>query len=155
MKNRRAKNIDANIINCIVQILDGWTGKLSWDLLIGTIAQRTSCTYTRQALHRHEQILAAFQLRKEYLSDSRPDNQRAPESLTIPEVAVLMDRYARLQGENMRIKAENERLLAQFDIWAYNAHTRGLDEDFLNRPLPCIDREVTRLPTLPPKPKKR
>lgn len=154
MANRRAKNLDDSIIEAIVQILDGWTEKLTWDLFIEAIAQRTRFTYTRQALHRHERILAAFQLRKDYLSDTRTGKQRAPESLTVPEVMALIQRYERLEGENARLKTENERLLLQFEVWAYNAHTRGLDEDFLNRPLPRIDREVTRLDAAPSRRKK-
>lgn len=141
---KRAENLDAATIEQVVQVLDGWAGKLTWDALVTAVAERTGCTYTRQALHRHERIFKAFQIRKQNLSRSKPQ-QRAPESLSTAEVTTLMDRCARLDAENARLKAENERLLLQFDVWAYNAHTRGLDEDFLNRPLPAIDREVTRI----------
>jgi hypothetical protein len=48
-----------------------------------------------------------------------------------------------LTGENQRLKAENDRLLEQFVRWAYNASTRNLDEAFLSRPLPHVDREQT------------
>ena len=145
MKPKRAKNIDNKVVEAVVQVLDGWTGKLTWDLLITAIAERMGCTYTRQALHRQSRIFEAFKLRKQLLSRSRPTAERTPESLSVAEVNALMQRCGRLEGENTRLRAENERLLLQFVVWAYNAHTRGLDEDFLNRPLPSIDREVTRI----------
>lgn len=49
----------------------------------------------------------------------------------------------RLEAETARLKDENNRLLVQFATWAFNAHTRGLDEVFLNRPLPRISRGQT------------
>lgn len=145
MKIKRAKNLDDAVIEIIVQVLDGWIGKLTWDLFIKAITERTGCTYTRQALHRHARISEAFRVAKQHLGRSCPISERAPKSLSIAEITALMDRCVRLEGESARLRAENERLLLQFVVWAYNAHTRGFDEDFLNRPLPSIDREVTRL----------
>lgn len=145
MAGKRAKNLDDKTVQLLVQMLDGWTGDLSWALFIDAIARKTRCTYTRQALHRHQRILEAFQLRKEYFGKRREGGQRVPESLSVAEIAALIERCDRLTAENIRLKAENERLLAQFNIWAYNAHTRGLGEEFLNRPLPPIDRDTTKL----------
>jgi hypothetical protein len=144
MKIKRAKNLNAESIENVVQVLDGWEGKLTWDLFIKAVASRTGCTYTRQALHRHERIAKAFQLRKQSLSNFK-DQKRSTEHLSVAELTVIIDRCARLESENTRLRAENERLLLQFVTWAYNAHTRGLDKEFLNRPLQPIDREVTRL----------
>lgn len=144
MAVKRAKNLDAQAIEVIVGVLDGWSGKLSWELLIATIAQRMHSTYTRQALHRHERIRIAFQLRKETLAASQDKPYRPPERLSTAEIAALQERCERLVVENTRLGRENEQLLIQFAVWAYNAHTRGLTEEFLNRPLPSVDREVTR-----------
>lgn len=57
-----------------------------------------------------------------------------------PELQVSLERIARLESENRRLESENERLLEQFVRWAYNAHTRGLDQYLLDRPLPHVDR---------------
>jgi hypothetical protein len=54
-----------------------------------------------------------------------------------------MQRMARLEAENERLRTENDQLLEQFARWAYNAHTRGLDEKFLNRVLPSVNRGQT------------
>ena len=55
-----------------------------------------------------------------------------------------MERMARLEAENQRLEAENQRLLEQFVTWAYNAHTRGITKEFLNQPLPRVNRGQTR-----------
>lgn len=57
---------------------------------------------------------------------------------------VALDRIARLESENRRLESENNQLLEQFARWAYNAHPRGLDYDFLNRPLPLVNRGQSR-----------
>lgn len=145
MKSKREKNLDEGVIEGVVQVLDGWQGKLTWDLLIKAVADRTGRVYTRQAFHRHQRIFEAFQVCKQQVSRSRPLTAKSPERLSADEVKVLIDRCARLEGENARLRAVNERLLLQFEVWLYNAHTRGLDEEFLNRSLPSIDREVTRI----------
>lgn len=54
-----------------------------------------------------------------------------------------MARIARLEAENQRLEAESQRLLEQFVVWAYNAHTRGLDKEFLSQPLPRVNRGQT------------
>lgn len=68
MTKSRSKNLDDEAIELIVGILDGWSGKLTWDLLAEAIAKRTRVRYTRQALDKHCRIKAAFQLTKERLS---------------------------------------------------------------------------------------
>ena len=66
----RSRNLTPVAIEQIVSILDGWSGKLTWDLLIQSVARRLRGTYTRQALHKHERIRDAFTLRKKTLSIS-------------------------------------------------------------------------------------
>lgn len=134
----RSRNLTPGAIEQIVSILDGWSGKLTWDLLIQSVARRLRGTYTRQALHKHERIKRAFMLRKQILSASVGTRK-----VISPESQVANDRVARLEGENARLQMENDRLLEQFVRWAYNAYTRGLDEQFLSRPLPTINRQQT------------
>lgn len=139
MSRRRAKNLDDEAIKRIVELLDGWNGDLSWQALIGQIQARLQSKYTRQALHRHERIRLAFENTKERLA-SPVKKQRDPDYL----IRVPAARIARLEAENHRLQQENDRILEQFVRWAYNAHTRGLDEAFLNRPLPPVDRRPTK-----------
>lgn len=136
---RRGKNLTDDAIEQIVRLLDGWSGKLTWEALIDAIVARLHCRYTRQALYKHERIRAAYALRKEALGGQR-ENEVPRGSQQVVE---LKGRVARLEAENQRLEAENQRLLEQFVVWAYNAHTRGLDKDFLSHPLPRVNRDQT------------
>lgn len=140
MTRVRERNLDDKVVATIVEVLDGWGGKLSWEALIEAVERREGLRYTRQALHRHERIRLAFTVRKKALSGQ--DGQ--PREAASPELQVALDRIARLEAENQRLAAENNALLEQFARWAYNAQTRNLTEDFLNNPLPAVDREQSK-----------
>lgn len=138
---KRAKNLDDTDITQIVEMLDGWAGKLSWELLIDAIEKRSYMRYTRQALHKHDRIGQAYSQRKKSLSEQGVEKDVAHLS---PELQVAQQQLSRLTAENTRLKVENERLLEQFVRWAYNAHSRNIDKEFLNQPLPSVDRDVTK-----------
>ena len=120
---KRAKNLDDNDIAEIVGILDGWSGKLSWELFIEAIERRKHAAYTRQALYMHERIRHAFALRKKGTANG--DTASVPKGDS-PELQAALQRLGRLENETARLQAENQRLLDQFAHWVYNAHTRGL-----------------------------
>lgn len=130
-------------IETIVKIIDGWSRseKLTWDNLILVVQMRLFRKYSRQALSRHERIKRAYRLKKQFLST---DSDSKAEFKSV-ELQKAMERIKRLKAENERLKAENNSLLEQFARWAYNAHTKGLDEAFLNRPLMPVDREKTKI----------
>lgn len=117
-------------------MLDAWTGPLTWDLLIKEIERATEQLYTRQALHGRVRISDAFHLTKQRLARGgtkrplacSPDLERANETIRT------------LRARIQRLETENDRLLGQFARWAYNAHGRKLDENFLNQPLPPVNR---------------
>ena len=136
MKQRRAKNLDDAGIKQIVEILDGWSEKLTWELLIDAVELRMHNRYTRQTLHKHERIRNAFELRKTGLASG----DGTIGIVRSAELQKALERTARLEAENTRLDSENVKLLEQFVRWAYNAHTRGLDNNFLNQPLPAVDR---------------
>lgn len=141
---RRGKNLTDEAIEQIVRLLDGWEGKLTWEALINATVTRLHCRYTRQALHKHERIRAAFALRKKSLGGQEKVGIRRGSG----QLEDAMTRIARLEAENQRLDAENQRLLEQFVVWAYNAHTRGLDKEFLSQPLPRVNRRQTLEPAL-------
>lgn len=142
---QRSKNLGDSEIETIVGILDGWSEKLTWESLIDAIESRTRMRYTRQALNQHERIKLAFQLTKERLSGEPRPQKQLNSGLNATEAKVFMDRFQKLEAENTRLKLENERLLEQFVVWAYNASNRGLDADYLSQPLPRVDRDQTKL----------
>ncbi len=137
---KRSKNLGDDEIKQIVEILDGWSGKLSWELLIDAIELRMFSRYTRQGLYKHERIRNAFELKKNEGAEGGKDVKRA----SSPQLQIALDRIVRLESENRRLESENNQLLEQFARWAYNAHTRGLDHEFLNRPLPSVNRGQTK-----------
>lgn len=132
----RSKNLNDQSIEAIVKILDGWSGKLTWDLLIEEIRKRLHQTYTRQALFAHDRIKSAFNLQKGRL----PYVKEGSKKLYRPEDVAESERNARLMAENARLENENQRLLEQFNRWAYNAHTQGFSEEVLNKALPKVYR---------------
>ncbi|KNC13655.1 hypothetical protein [Pseudomonas sp. RIT-PI-a] len=141
MVKRRAKNIDDCAIQQIVGVLDGWAAKLSWDLLVDEIEKRLGVRYTRQTLDKHARIKIAYQCTKQRLSEAySPEHQK---KLACQELGPIMERLERLAVENARLRAENGHMLEQFVTWAYNAHLKGLTKEYLNTPLPRVDREVT------------
>jgi hypothetical protein len=148
MTRIREKNLDEDVVGTIVGVLDGWSGRLSWDALIKAVERRAGLSYTRQTLHRHERIRLAFAIRKKALLDR--NDERSHEAMPL-ELQVALDRIARLEAENLRLAAENNALIDQFAVWGYNAHIRNLTEEFLNKPLPSVDREPSE-PRAPRKP---
>lgn len=130
-------------IETIVKIIDGWSknDKLTWDNLILAAQMRLHHKYSRQAFSRHDRIKSAFTLKKRLLSNASASG-REFKSVEMQKAMELIDR---LKSENGRLKAENNSLLEQFARWAYNAHTRGLDEKFLNKPLMPVDRDRTKI----------
>lgn len=137
----RARNLDDKAIELVLSTLDGWNGKLTWDLLIEEVATRTRQRYTRQALSGHERIQKAFTDRKTALAEraDKPGSKKADGAEQTLEQQVI----ARLEAQVRRLTAENSALLEKFAVWAYNARIRGLDEAFLSQPLPAVHRHKT------------
>jgi hypothetical protein len=136
---KRAKNLTDTDIKQVVEILDGWSGKLTWELLIDAVELRMHNRYTRQTLHKHERIRHAFDLQKKNLSGVEGNAGRT----VTREMQIALQQIERLKAENRRLESENDRLLEQFTRWAYNAHTRGLDKEFLDQPLFAVNRGQT------------
>lgn len=145
----RSRNLTDADIASIVGVLDGWTETLSWEGLIEAISKRLGVRYTRQTLSKHVRIQNGFNLAKTRQSAAR--NEPGSKGLNLAglsdvEAKIISERYQRLSAEVDRLRLENEQLLEQFIVWAYNAHTRGLDEAFLSRPIPSVDRGQTKRP---------
>ena len=134
--NQRSKNINDEITLKILNILDGWTDKLTWALLIEKIEKRIFQKYTRQALNAHERIKKAFELRKGRI----PHVKSGSKKLFSPEAIIESERNAVLRAKNERLEAENERLRETFNKWAYNAYSKGITKEQLDLPLKKVHR---------------
>lgn len=129
----RSRNLSAADVTVVLELLDGWSGRLSWELLIEQVERRLLFRYTRQALHGHEQIASAFKVTKLRI---RGLIGRAP--VEDPALQKSLEVNARLQAQVLRLETENELLIQKFVRWAYNAHLRGVGEQDLERPLPSM-----------------
>lgn len=137
-----AKHLTVDDIDKIVDLLDGWEGKLTWDLLVEQAEIVIGHATTRQTLPTFPRIKSAFKFKKEGGQGSAkwtPDNVPKPQSLKIATEKII-----KLTDENKRLKRESRDLMEQFVIWQYNAHINQLTEEQLNKPLPAIDRELTK-----------
>lgn len=141
MKRIRGKNIDDAIEKAIIGILDGWRGKLSWDLLRKAVFAQVGHLYVRQTLDANERISAAYKAHRARLRGSTQD---VPSPEMSPELRILHELNERLKAENVRLLAENRAYIETFTNWAYNASNRGLTNEYLNTPIPKIDKEQTR-----------
>ncbi|WP_316413764.1 hypothetical protein [Mesoterricola silvestris] len=127
-------------ITRILETLDSWRGPLTWNLLLDVVAVLLGHRFTRQALWNHESIRLAFGVRQSISVKQAKAQPRGSLGLIAAH-----ERIATLQAKVARLEEANERLKVQFIRWAHNAHKRGLDEDFLNQPLPAIDREKSKI----------
>jgi hypothetical protein len=141
MARVRGKNIDEETVAIIVGILDGWSGKLSWNLLIDAVFARVGHRYVRQALDANERISHAYKLHRGRLRERPPE---LPNPDISPEEQVLQESIERLEAENERLSAENNLYRETFTIWLTNASYKGLTEDYLNTPLTKVNREQTK-----------
>ncbi len=132
-----AKHLTDKDIEQIICILDGWRDKLSWEALCDACLPVTGSKPARQTLIKFNRITSAYSACKKRLKEDVPE-LRAP-----PSMRVAIERIARLERENERLKRENTELLQQFVVWQYNAHIRGLSAHELNKALPGIDRGQT------------
>lgn len=140
----RAPNLSADAIESVVEVLDGWSGKLTWDRLIAALEAKLRATYTRQALSNHARIADAFDQRKKALRGAGGEKKQPLKDLS-PEMMIAMQRIERLEAESARLSAENERLLVQFSVWLYNAEMRGLTKEQLSATMPATLKEATAL----------
>ena len=89
---------DARIAE-IVSVIDGWRGKLTWQLLIDALEPRMG-RYSRVALSNHTRIADAFRARKNAIGGRE---EGAVEGKT-KEIQMLLGRIDRLKSENERLE---------------------------------------------------
>jgi hypothetical protein len=120
------------MINQSVMMLDGWAGKLTWDLYLEALTLDLGHRYTKAAMLRHPRIKDAWGHAKERCRDYVESQSKAP------EVALADSRQRELEARVERLTRENNKLLEQFVRWAHNATRRGMSLEDLDRPLPYV-----------------
>jgi hypothetical protein len=82
-------------------------------------------------------------IKNAFIAAKKRIKEGSPQIPAPPSMRVAIERIARLECENERLKRENTELLQQFVVWQYNAHIHGLSDRELNKALPRIDRGQT------------
>lgn len=142
MKKTRAPDLTSERIQVVIDVLDGWNGKLTWVLLIAAVEKILGITYSRFTLSEYPEIANHFGLTKAVLR-GRYDLQRV-----VPRdqaVRAALKQVDRLQATVDRLKHENMLLKEQFVTWANNAERKGVTIMMLNAPLAKPQRDQSKL----------
>jgi hypothetical protein len=120
-------------IDIAVRLLDGWTGKLTWERYRALLAtELDGAVYTKAGLRKQSRILDAWEATKSRLKDSMeaagaPSNGDAA-------IAHLKQTVQRLRDVITRLERENHDLLVQFQRWSHNAtFDKGMTRNQLDR----------------------
>lgn len=135
------KKLHDATINQIKEQIDLWApsdGPLTWEAICDLVKARFGREYTRQGLYKIEGIRIAYTVRRNALRRMTNVASRAS-----TELQRALERIAGLEAERDRLKEENRALLEQFVVWTFNVSSKGLNPEFLNEPLPPIDRDAT------------
>lgn len=125
-----APKLTDNSIDTAVKVLDGWAGKLTWERYLAVLELEIGHKYTKAAMLRHPRIADAWREAKERSSNVTKGGYG---NVALSQAKA---RIQRLEARVARLEKENHQLLEQFLRWSYNANSRGLTPEVLNRPLP-------------------
>lgn len=140
-KKSRAPDLTDEIVQAVIDILDGWKGKLTWDLLLEAVREKTGIMYSRFTFADYSSVANAFTLRKKELSGSWQTKQTSPRD---ERVRAALEQVERYRSKVERLDKQNQLLLEQFHTWAVNAERKGVTMDMLNAPLPKPSRDRSR-----------
>lgn len=133
MRKQRAPDLTQEVLHSVLDSLDGWSGKLTWDLLLEEVERLTGHRYSRFTFADYPQIADAFSLKKEVLRGRAAEPPSTPRD---ERVRTALEQAARYKAKCLRLEQENQLLLEQFVTWAINAERKGVTMSMLNAPLP-------------------
>lgn len=141
MKKNRAPDLTTERINLVLEMLDIWRGKLTWELLLDAVEESTGYRYSRFTFAEYPEIANAFSLKKDSLRGTLPRSRGEPRDERVRAALAQTERY---KAKAARLEAENQLLIEQFVTWAVNAERKGITMEMLNAPLPKPNRERTK-----------
>ena len=141
MKKSRAPDLTNERIAMVLDTLDGWKNKLTWELLLDAVESSTGYRYSRFTFAEYPEIANAFSLKKDSLRGTLPRERGVPRDERVAAALAQADRYKAKAG---RLEAENQLLSEQFVTWALNAERKGVTIDMLSAPLPKPERDRTK-----------
>ncbi|NMF88802.1 hypothetical protein [Aromatoleum petrolei] len=141
MKKNRAPDLTAERIAFVLDTLDTWKGKLTWELLLASVEAKTGIRYSRFTFADYPQIANAFSIKKDALRGTLPRSRGEPRDERVRAALAQAERY---KAKVDRLEAENQLLTEQFVTWAINAERKGVTMDMLNTPLPKPERDRSK-----------
>lgn len=136
------KIITSRTLPTVLDELDCWTGKLTWDLFCQHLAGVLKVkSISRHTLLSYPELVDAFKQKKNAIKESK-SSESLPADMTLESALRRIDE---LEAKSSRLEAENDRLKEQFVRWQYNLYMMpGVDMDRLNqqvdKPLAKVDR---------------
>src|ERR1043165_9502391 len=103
MKKSRAPDLTQQVLAQVLDTLDGWKGKLTWELLLEEGEKLTGHRDSRFTFADYPQIADAFRGRKEALRGTLPRTASEPKD---ERLRAAMQRMERLEAKNDRLEAE-------------------------------------------------
>jgi len=124
-----------------LNLLDKWTGKLTWNEYVKKLGEELGTTVTPGAIKKHEKIQAAFTSKKKTLKD-KVESSGLSGNATIDS---LIAENESLESKVRRLEDELNLYKEQFVRWQHNLYMMpGVDMDALNatidKPLVAVDR---------------
>lgn len=141
MKKNRAPDLTDERIAVVLETLDAWKGKLTWELLLDAVQASTGYRYSRFTFAEYPEIANAFSLKKDALRGTSPHARGEPRDERVRSALAQAERY---KAKANRLEAENQLLTEQFVTWAINAERNGVTLDMLNNPLPKPQRDRSK-----------
>lgn len=141
MKKNRAPDLTNERIATVLETLDAWKGKLTWELLLDAVETSMGHRYSRFTFAEYPQLANAFSLKKDSLRGTLPRLRGEPRDERVRAALAQADRY---KAKIERLEAENQLLSEQFVTWALNAERKGVTMDMLNAPLPKPQRDRSK-----------
>lgn len=127
------KHLEDGDIERICELLDEWPvdHKLTWERLVKMIYDNMGFVTTRQTLQSQTRIKMSFRQTKSIICGNVPRQSNVP-----PSLKIATERLEKQARTILRLEEENRQLLAQFQVWLYNAWLSGISPEMLNQPLP-------------------
>jgi hypothetical protein len=142
LKKNRAPDLTEERVAAVLDTLDSWRGKLTWELLLDAVENAIGLRYSRFTFAEYPEIANAFSLKKDSLRGTLPRSRGVPRDERLRAALMQAERY---KAKVKRLEAENQLLSEQFVTWAINAERKGVTMDMLNKPLPKPQRDQSKV----------
>lgn len=133
-RSKRRVRITEEFAADICELILEWRGPLTWAGIIEEAERVCGHRWTRQALHKHEDIRKSYQDKTESLKNRRPVKEGDIAHL------MLLEKIERQEVAIQRLKERVNAYDELFILYQANAHRLGITPAELEKPLPPVER---------------